>query len=81
MKHIQIRFSCVSPQALAVALLRYNAPINSTELCERLINEASTYVVPGDHFGLDKHLRISFGLPSDYLNEGLTRIYKIIQSV
>lgn len=73
-------FSCVSPQALAVALLRYNAPVNSIELCTRLINEASTYVVPGDHFGLDKHLRISFGLPSHYLNEGLARIYKLINS-
>ena len=74
-------FSCVPPQALAVALLNYNAQINSTELSERLIHEASTYVVPGDHFGLDKHLRISFGFTSDYLNEGLTRIYNTIKSV
>jgi len=74
-------FSCVPPQALAVALLRYNAPINSTALCEKLISEASTYVVPGNHFGLDKHLRISFGLPKDFLNEGLARIERTVKSV
>lgn len=73
-------FSCVPPQALAVALLRYNAPINSTDLCNRLIHDASTYVVPGDHFGLDKHLRVSFGLPQNYLNEGLNRIYNTIKT-
>jgi len=39
-----------------------------------LIKKQSTYVVPGDHSGLDQHLRISYGLSNDYVNEGLRRI-------
>ena len=50
---------------------RYQADINSTELGMRLIHDYSVEIVPGDHFGLDGHLRFSFGLPEDYLSEGL----------
>jgi hypothetical protein len=35
-------------------------------------------VVPGDHFGLDRTLRISYGLPHDYLTAGLDRIRELI---
>ena len=53
---------------------RYQADINSTELGMRLIEEYSVEIVPGDHFGMDGHLRFSFGLPEGYLREGLDRI-------
>ncbi len=73
-------FSWVPPQAAAIVFVRYHVEANSSELCDRLIHEHSTYVVPGDHFGLDGHLRISFGLPEDYLLEGLNRLAAVIQS-
>lgn len=66
--------SWIPPQAAAIAFVRYSIEANSTQLCERLIDEHSTYVVPGDHFALDQHLRISFGLPEAYLREGLARL-------
>jgi aspartate/methionine/tyrosine aminotransferase len=72
--------SLVPPQAAAIAFVHYNRPINSSELVRRLIAEQSTLVVPGDHFGLDHHLRISYGLPKDYVNEGLERIYQTLIS-
>jgi aspartate/methionine/tyrosine aminotransferase len=72
--------SLVPPQAAAIAFVRYNRQINSSELVRRLIAEQSTLVVPGDHFGLDHHLRISYGLPNDYVNEGLERIYQTLIS-
>ena len=52
--------------------------LNSTELGMRLIREYSVEIVPGDHFGMDGHLRFSFGLPEDYLREGLDRISQMI---
>jgi aspartate/methionine/tyrosine aminotransferase len=52
--------------------------MSSTELVERLLHEKSVFIVPGDHFGMDHYLRISFGLPEDYLREGLDRIYGLI---
>lgn len=72
--------SHVPPQAAAIAFVRYNREINSSELVRRLIDEQSTLVVPGDHFGLDQHLRISYGLAEDYVNEGLARIYQTLIS-
>jgi aspartate/methionine/tyrosine aminotransferase len=72
--------SVVPPQAAAIAFVHYNHKINSSELVERLINQQSTYVVPGDHFGMDHYLRISYGLSDDYVNEGLRRIYETIAS-
>ncbi len=72
--------SHVPPQAAAIAFVRYNTDVNSSELVKRLIDEQSTLVVPGDHFGLDQHLRISYGLSDAYVNEGLERIYRTLLS-
>jgi aspartate/methionine/tyrosine aminotransferase len=71
-------FSLVPPRAAAIAFPRYHLDVNSTELVERLIHEKSVLIVPGDHFGLDHYLRISFGLPPDYLRAGLDRIHELI---
>ncbi|MFT4538117.1 MAG: aspartate/methionine/tyrosine aminotransferase [Planctomycetota bacterium] len=67
-------FTMAPSQAAAVAFLRYDIDINSTELIKRLYQNQKTLIVPGDHFDLDHHVRISFGLPQDYLNEGLRRV-------
>ena len=71
-------FTLVPPQAAAIAFVRYHLDVNSTELVQRLIHEKSVYVVPGDHFGLDHFLRISYGLPHDYLKPALDRIHELI---
>jgi aspartate/methionine/tyrosine aminotransferase len=71
-------FRYVPPQAAAIAFVRYRLAINSTRLVERLRDEKSVLIVPGDHFGLDGHLRISFGLPHDYLRDGLDRIHAML---
>ncbi len=71
-------FSITSPQAAAIAFVRYQLDINSTEFTERLIKEKSVLIVPGDHFGLDHFLRISYGLPHDYLTAALDRIHELI---
>jgi aspartate/methionine/tyrosine aminotransferase len=71
-------FRLTPPQAAAIAFVRYDLEINSTTLMERLREEKSVLVVPGDHFGLDHFLRISFGLPHDYLTAGLDRIHELL---
>jgi len=71
-------FSLVPPQAAAIAYVRYHLDVNSTELVRRLLDEKSVFIVPGDHFGMDRYLRISFGLPPDYLETGLDRIHELI---
>ena len=71
-------FSLVPPEAAAIAYVRYDLDVNSTELVERLLREKSVFIVPGDHFGMDRYLRISYGLPADYLTAGLDRIHELI---
>lgn len=67
-------FSYRPPQAGAICYVRYDAPVNSTELAERLRREDEVLVVPGDHFGMDHHLRIGIGPPAELLLEGLERM-------
>jgi aspartate/methionine/tyrosine aminotransferase len=74
-------FSLTPPQAAAIAFVHYDLDINSTVLSERLCNEKSVYIVPGDHFGIDHHMRISFGLPHDYLVPALDRIHDLIMEL
>ena len=81
MKAQEGRFSVVSPQAAAIAFVRYHLDINSTALVERLMKEKSVLIVPGDHFGIDHHLRMSFGLPADFLREGLNRIGELLTEI
>jgi len=71
-------FTLVPPQAAAIAFARYHLDVNSTQVVERLMREKSVLIVPGDHFGLDHHLRISYGLPPAYLRAGLDRIHQLI---
>lgn len=74
-------FSLTPPQAAAIAFVRYHFDINSTELVHKLREEKSVLVVPGDHFGLDHHLRISFGLPHNYLLPALDRVHELLQTL
>ena len=74
-------FRIIPPAAAAIAFIGYHLDINSSELIDRLIKEKSVLIVPGDHFGLDKYLRVSFGLPPDYLTAGLDRIHQLILEI
>lgn len=71
-------FSLKPPDAGAIAFIRYQMEINSTELAERLALEKSVLIMPGDHFGIDRFLRVSFGLPHSYLRPALDRIHDMI---
>jgi aspartate/methionine/tyrosine aminotransferase len=46
-----------------------------------LRKEKSVFLVPGDHFGMDKFFRISFGLPQDYITQALNRIHDLILDI
>jgi aspartate/methionine/tyrosine aminotransferase len=66
------------PDAAAIAFCRYDAPVESIELVEAIRTRERVLVVPGAHFGVERHLRISFGLPEDYVTEGLERIGRVL---
>ena len=69
------------PEAGAIAFVRYDHAIGSTRLIERLRDEKSVLVVPGDHFGMDGYLRIGFGGEPEHLAAGLEAIGDTLDSV
>ena len=71
-------FRLTPPDAAAIAFVGYDLDVGSTELADRLRREKSVLVVPGDHFGMDRYLRISFGLPPAYLSAALERMGELI---
>jgi len=71
----------LAPEAAAICFLKYDKKINSTDFVMRLVREKSAFVAPGDLFGLDGHLRVSFGLPDEYVNEGLRRVGELLDEV
>jgi aspartate/methionine/tyrosine aminotransferase len=74
-------FEIIPPQAAAIAFARYHLDINSSALVQRLCEEQGVLIIPGDHFGMDHHLRISFGLKPDHLRAGLDRIHSLISEI
>lgn len=73
-------FAYVPPSAGAICFIRYALEIGSSELAERLRQEQSVLVVPGDHFGLDGYLRLGFGSRSPELRAALDRIALLVES-
>jgi aspartate/methionine/tyrosine aminotransferase len=74
-------FRMVEPHAGAVAYVRYDLPINSTDLMRRLLTDKSVLVVPGDHFGMDHYLRIGYGPPPEYLRQALDHVHEVLLSL
>ena len=67
-------FTGTPPDAAAITFLKYDLPINSTEWMEQLRDDSGLLIVPGDHFGLDQHIRLSFAVPEPELLDGLGRL-------
>jgi aspartate aminotransferase len=60
------------------AVLGNNVLRTSLELSERLLAEAQVAVVPGEAFGTDRHIRISYAASMQNLKRGLDRIHEFI---
>ncbi len=67
-------FRCRPPDAGAICYVRYDAPIASMDLAERLRQHDGVLVVPGSHFGMERYLRLGFGPPEAELRHGLRSV-------
>jgi aspartate/methionine/tyrosine aminotransferase len=68
----------VAPRAGSVAFMRYNLDMSATEVCKKLIEEKSTFMVPSDCFDIENHLRIGYGNRLEVLEEGLSRVKEFL---
>jgi len=69
------------PEAGAIAFVRYAHQIGSTTLVERLRDERSVLVVPGDHFEMDGYIRVGFGGDPLALTRALDQIGEVLDTV
>lgn len=67
-------FSCTLPQAGGMAFVKYNMPINSTELVHKLREDRSIMLLPGDVYGMDGYIRLGVGAPKDHIETGLKHL-------
>lgn len=62
-----------TPDATAMAFMRWRGPGTTADLCRRLLEKQSTLVVDGKLLGLDGYIRLWVGAPRAKLVEGLKR--------
>jgi len=74
-------FKYIPPEAGAIIYVHYTLPVNSTALVNRLREEKSVLIVPGDHFGMDGYLRIGTGSQTGYLRAGLDRLHALLAAL
>jgi aspartate/methionine/tyrosine aminotransferase len=74
-------FAWHAPDAGAICYTRYDAPLDSESLAERLRVEQSVLVVPGAHFGMGNYIRFGFGLPPAELRAALERCAAVFRTL
>jgi aspartate/methionine/tyrosine aminotransferase len=65
--------SWIPPRAGSVGFMHHELNINAAKICKGLIEEKSTFMVPGDCFEQPEYIRIGYGNAPAILREGLTR--------
>jgi len=73
--------SHVAPEAGAIAFVRYGLPIGSTALVERIRDEHSVLLVPGDHFDMDGYIRIGYGCDPELLLPALEHVGQVLDTI
>jgi aspartate/methionine/tyrosine aminotransferase len=61
-------------QAGAFSFLKLNLDVPSMAVAQACLENQSTLIVPGAHFGMEGYVRVWFGGPQDFILEGFRRI-------
>ncbi|MBI3178930.1 MAG: pyridoxal phosphate-dependent aminotransferase [Deltaproteobacteria bacterium] len=77
---------CVTPggafYAFANLSAYYGSRVGTSQaMCEYLLTEALVAAVPGDAFGSDAHVRLSFATSDAHIDEGVARIEKALKAL
>jgi aspartate/methionine/tyrosine aminotransferase len=73
--------TCAQPAAGFTVFPRYKNRLGSSKFAEKLLKEEGVRVSPGDHFGVERHLRINIGAKGDTFAQGLERIGRFMRRV
>ncbi|MEE8147678.1 MAG: aminotransferase class I/II-fold pyridoxal phosphate-dependent enzyme [Longimicrobiales bacterium] len=79
--HRQEVFELISPLAGAIVYMKYDLNIGSLDLIDRLREEKSVLIVPGEHFDMGHFVRIGFGGPVEELEKGLSLFGELLSQI
>jgi len=69
------------PRGGLLALIKYDLPLDSLSLADRLATEYSVMLAPGSAFGYEQHLRLGVGQRPDIFAKGLEEAGKCFQEL
>jgi aspartate aminotransferase len=73
--------SCARPDgAFYVFINISNTQINSLDFCQHLLEQQQVATIPGQPFGADDHIRISYATDLVTIEKGLDRLAKFVRS-
>lgn len=73
--------SWTPPRGGLLALIKYDLPMDSLSLADKLATEYSVMLAPGSAFGYEHHLRLGIGQDPAIFAEGLERAGKCFEEV
>jgi len=73
--------SWTPPRGGLLALLKYDLPVASLELADRLATDWSVMLAPGSAFGYEHHLRLGIGQRPDVFAKGLEETGKFFEQI
>ncbi len=74
------RIDYIKPQAGTTALLSFDLPMSSTDLCHDLMAKEGVMFVPGDAFEMGKTLRVGYAFQPDHLRAGLLAFSRYLRN-
>lgn len=74
-------FRLTPPRAGAIAFPRQHLGLSSAQFVDRLRQEKSVLLVPGEHFGLENYVRIGYGAEKEYLLQALGLITDLLEEI
>ncbi len=73
--------SVVPPAATALAFVRYDLGVPSLRVAHAIRKQASVLVCAGEHFGVERHLRINHSVDPAGLRIALSRVRDVLESL
>jgi aspartate aminotransferase len=81
-QYVSKLFACIKPQGAFYLFPDVSAVLKDNQtseiLARRLLKQAGVAVVPGEAFGMAKHMRISFAVSEENLKKGFDQIAEVL---
>lgn len=73
--------SCAKPDGAFYVFINISSTkLTSLAFCQQLLEQQQVAVIPGQPFGADDHIRISYATDLETIDKGMTRLDKFIRS-